>query len=502
MEMLMSKDDCTENIQVVWMMVEILVRVPHGPRARMGMMTRNASMVYMRICLQFDHVLLILELSEFRLDRFFRALEQRDQRMRDQEMVGAFHRRTTSNEERKKQETSTRVYWEYEDVIEIMRLGGVQKAMYEIEKMYEQPSSSWTFHIDKDGNRALFASGCRGKAVAILGKITHFNRRRSPDQLKLEATASDRKKYSLYGGNSPDFKSMRNKSESKRSRRNVKFSDRVPGKSLFIGPTPATPPVNKDSKTEKRKKFKSALRCSRRESFDQYFFRLYEEQRIRKLRLLEQLKRGAVLKKYDSQGRKDERWFCVSSDGTELFYARKKPRAMIRKHAKDRYSDSVSTLKNSGISSYSRSYSISRTHTPAQSVVEKATTVVDEENLPQEAELTEDKEHDKALRRRGFSGLFSNHRRKYYCADIVEQYLGPWVSGLRDKDIKPWLFFTLKFPDRILNLQCMDEQQMDVWFLGLQALAPTAPLNPLYLSKGRYLWKRLIMKLEYTCLFL
>mmetsp|Transcript_4338 Transcript_4338/g.5362 ORF Transcript_4338/g.5362 Transcript_4338/m.5362 type:complete len:86 (+) Transcript_4338:1331-1588(+) len=43
----------------------------------------------------------------------------------------------------------------------------------------------------------------------------------------------------------------------------------------------------------------------------------------------------------------------------------------------------------------------------------------------------------------------------------------------------------------------MDEQQMDVWFLGLQALAPTAPLNPLYLSKGRYLWKRLIMKLEY-----
>jgi len=88
-------------------------------------------------------------------------------------MVGAFHRRTTSNEERKKQETSTRVYWEYEDAIEIMRLGGVQKAMYEIEKMYEQPSSSWTFHIDKDGNRALFASGCRGKAVAILGKITH-----------------------------------------------------------------------------------------------------------------------------------------------------------------------------------------------------------------------------------------------------------------------------------------------------------------------------------------
>jgi len=44
-----------------------------------------------------------------------------------------------------------------------------------------------------------------------------------------------------------------------------------------------------------------------------------------------------------------------------------------------------------------------------------------QENLPQEAELTEDKEHDKALRRRGFSGLFSNHRRKYYCADIVEQ---------------------------------------------------------------------------------
>mmetsp|Transcript_19182 Transcript_19182/g.27001 ORF Transcript_19182/g.27001 Transcript_19182/m.27001 type:complete len:178 (+) Transcript_19182:746-1279(+) len=171
---------------------------------------------------------------------------------------------------------------------------------------------------------------------------------------------------------------------------------------------------------------------------------------------------------------------------------------MIRKHAKDRYSDSVSTLKNSGISSYSRSYSISRTHTPAHSVVEKATTVIDEQSLPQESELTEDKEHDKALRRRGLSGLFSNHMRKYYCADIVEQYLGPWVSGLRDKEIKPWLFFTLKFPDRVLNLQCMDEQQMDVWFLGLQALAPTAPLNPLYLSKGRYLWKRLIMKLEYA----
>jgi len=70
--------------------------------------------------------------------------------------------------------------------------------------------------------------------------------------------------------------------------------------------------------------------------------------------------------------------FCGFMSSHSRFYARKKPRAMIRKHAKDRYSDSVSTLKNSGISSYSRSYSISRTHTPAQSVVEKATTVVDE----------------------------------------------------------------------------------------------------------------------------
>jgi len=436
-------------------------------------------------------------------DRFLRQLEMRDQR---REKKGFVWSGQSKDPEDGKLDKMERKIWEYEDVTEIMRMGGVQKALVELENLYSRRIKKYAkADGDFDNSKPLLITGWHYRATATFGKIGHFMVR--PQQammppklnIKRAESPSDEKRQLVLRQRAVKY--MRTPVENKKHKRTVTFSDWA-GKSLFIGPRV------KSHSDVKRSKCRSALKRAQRESYTNFFKRMFEESRLQKQSFLEQLKKGAVLLKFDSQGRPAKRWFCVSSDGTELYYTRRKPQAMIRKHAKDRYEDSLSTLKKQGLASVSlsgvRSVSISISRSRNETVIEqqqqhKSEPEKDEKECKENEIVLPavDKEHDMALKQKGLSGLFKSSIRRYMCADIVEQYLGPWVSGLRDKQIVPWRFFTLKFPDRVLNLQCSDEQQMDVWYLGLQALAPTAPMNPLYLSKGRYLWKRLIMKLEY-----
>ncbi|GAB5365911.1 hypothetical protein AAMO2058_001099100 [Amorphochlora amoebiformis] len=372
--------------------------------------------------------------------------------------------------------------WEYEDVLEIMRLGGVHVAFHELEKMYRvRHQINETKGLTPRSKATDTTSGWRRRVARMIGKIEHFGGRRAltPNgrvgqrvmwkrTLKPVEKKKDSKRLLKLGEN-----------PAKAHHRGVTFGDTL-GLPLVLGPTDA-----KASRTLPRliKKTKSALKSNaHRESFDQYFKRLFEEQNIRRHALLEKLKMGAILLKFDSQGRPAKRWFCVSSDGTELYYSRRKPKAMVKKHARDRITDSISTLR-SRAESFRSGYSGGDSKRSVVSDVSSVTHMFEE-----------DKEHDKALKKKG---LFTGGLRRYYTADIVEQHLGPWICGIRDKRIVPWRFFTLKFPDRVLNLQCCSESEMDDWYLGLQALSPAAPLNALYLTRGRFLWKRLIMKIEF-----
>ena len=58
----------------------------------------------------------------------------------------------------------------------------------------------------------------------------------------------------------------------------------------------------------------------------------------------------------------------------------------------------------------------------------------------------------------------------------------------------PWLAFTIEFPDRTLDLVGGREDEVQQWFLGVQALAP---LSVHHLTIGGVLWQRLIMKLNF-----
>ena len=58
----------------------------------------------------------------------------------------------------------------------------------------------------------------------------------------------------------------------------------------------------------------------------------------------------------------------------------------------------------------------------------------------------------------------------------------------------PWLAFTVEFPDRTLDLVGNREDEVQQWFLGVQALAP---LSVHHLTMGGVLWQRLIMKLNF-----
>ena len=58
----------------------------------------------------------------------------------------------------------------------------------------------------------------------------------------------------------------------------------------------------------------------------------------------------------------------------------------------------------------------------------------------------------------------------------------------------PWLAFSIEFPDRTLDLVGGREDEVQQWFLGVQALAP---LSVHHLTIGGVLWQRLIMKLNH-----
>ena len=58
----------------------------------------------------------------------------------------------------------------------------------------------------------------------------------------------------------------------------------------------------------------------------------------------------------------------------------------------------------------------------------------------------------------------------------------------------PWLAFSIEFPDRTLDLVGGREDEVQQWFLGVQALAP---LSVHHLTMGGVLWQRLIMKLNF-----
>jgi len=86
--------------------------------------------------------------------------------------------------------------------------------------------------------------------------------------------------------------------------------------------------------------------------------------------------------------------------------------------------------------------------------------------------------------------------------DVIGVHYGPYASEgferyLQQRDGAigcPWLCMTIEFVDRTLDLVCKDTQQVNTWFLGIQALAP---LSVHYLSKGAMLWQRLIMLLNF-----
>lgn len=79
-----------------------------------------------------------------------------------------------------------------------------------------------------------------------------------------------------------------------------------------------------------------------------------------------------------------------------------------------------------------------------------------------------------------------------FFSTAFDQYLTPRDDGYRGKS---WLTMTIDFPDQLsLNLVFPDEHSVTTWFLGLQALAP---MTSYFLSRGAFLWQRLIMKLNY-----
>eukprot|EP01006_Ploeotia_vitrea_P034157 TRINITY_DN65718_c10_g1_i2.p1 TRINITY_DN65718_c10_g1~~TRINITY_DN65718_c10_g1_i2.p1 ORF type:complete len:819 (-),score=419.78 TRINITY_DN65718_c10_g1_i2:36-2492(-) len=84
-------------------------------------------------------------------------------------------------------------------------------------------------------------------------------------------------------------------------------------------------------------------------------------------------------------------------------------------------------------------------------------------------------------------------------ADAQWIKFGPHHSWRFDNYIqrrgKPWLCFTLKFPDQTVDFLCNDEQQVTDWFLGLQSLIP---LSKEYTTLGSMLWLRAQMKIMYT----
>jgi len=182
----------------------------------------------------------------------------------------------------------------------------------------------------------------------------------------------------------------------------------------------------------------------RQETFEEVMKRIFSE-RARASGLLT-MNTGSLLTKYSTSGRPAQRWFFVSEDGSEVMWvAPKKP------------------------------------HEPS----------------PKKKDVEEAIQKEK----KRFISLGSEIRSKWL-ADVRVMYYGPYHSWNFQRYVKkmdgasgyPWLAFSLEFPDRTLDVVCKDEEEVTIWFLGIQSLAP---LNRLYLTRGALLWERLIMKLNF-----
>jgi len=81
-------------------------------------------------------------------------------------------------------------------------------------------------------------------------------------------------------------------------------------------------------------------------------------------------------------------------------------------------------------------------------------------------------------------------------ADVVAMYHGPFSSRFAYFDCsvgKSWMCIVIEFEDRTFDIVCDSVEQLDAWFLGLQAVAP---LNPTFTSRGALMWSRANMKID------
>jgi hypothetical protein len=96
--------------------------------------------------------------------------------------------------------------------------------------------------------------------------------------------------------------------------------------------------------------------------------------------------------------------------------------------------------------------------------------------------------------------LFIN--RHELVADIQSMSYGPGSERFGRYDFengKPYLCFSLYLHDRTVDLECEDESQLTMWYMGLQTLAPMSRYN---ITRGRLLWERAKMKVCDNSFFL
>jgi hypothetical protein len=100
------------------------------------------------------------------------------------------------------------------------------------------------------------------------------------------------------------------------------------------------------------------------------------------------------------------------------------------------------------------------------------------------------------------SGLF-NRKKKFPLADVTRLRYGASATARFAKynlspKSKPWMAWSVSFPDKVLDLVSLSEEGAARWFAGVQALAP---LSTGYLSRAGLLWRRAAMKVRYYSLW-
>jgi len=193
---------------------------------------------------------------------------------------------------------------------------------------------------------------------------------------------------------------------------------------------------------------------------------------------------GSVLIKYSTQGRQIKRWFYVQDSPNDVRLCWCQPKTKRNKSLQECNPNGLSTYQQNG------------KHTEEKESIDtskKSTAALSSRRsiLPSFTIGSWKFNHDRS---RSMLDALSIHYGSFYSETFcrfLEKHAHSTNTTIR---LKPWLCFSIQFPDRTIDLQCENEWEVTAWFLGLQSISP---MTPFHLTRGMLLWQRLIMKMNY-----